>query len=144
MRYYYAIAALRHMRALAGEIEAVERAIAKQRETLATLDATLRLFHPDADPNHVTSIRPISRCSLFRQGEQRRLCREALRDAGAPLPTRLVAEYLMRAKGMDVADKKLRREMLENTRLVVARMEARGIARKITVEPEAWWELVDG
>jgi hypothetical protein len=61
MRYYYAIAALRHKRArLAGEIEAAERASVKQRETLATVDATPRLFHPDADPAPITSIRPIS------------------------------------------------------------------------------------
>jgi hypothetical protein len=143
MRYYYAIAALRHKRArLAGEIEQAERAIAKQRETLATLDATLRLFHPDADPAHITAIRPIARLSLFRHGEQRRLCREALRDAGAPLPTRLVTEYLMRAKGLDPSDRPLRRQMLEHTRLSLMRIEARGGVRKIVVEPEVWWELV--
>lgn len=143
MRYTYALSALRHKRArLAGEIEAADRVIAKQREALAALDATLRLFHPDADPSHITSIRPIGRLSLFRHGEQRRLCREALRDAGAPIPTRLVTEYLMRAKGVDVADKPLRRAMLEHTRLALMRLEARGSVRKIIVEPEVWWELV--
>jgi hypothetical protein len=39
-------------------IEAAERKLDKDRETLALLDATLRLFHPDADPNHITAIRP--------------------------------------------------------------------------------------
>src|SRR5579862_7208960 len=103
MRYTYAISALRHKRArLAGEIEAAERAIAKQRATLATVDATLRLFHPDADPEHITAIRPIARDMVFRHGERRRLCREAMRDAGTPIPTRMVTEYVMRAKGLDV------------------------------------------
>jgi hypothetical protein len=142
MRYTYAISALRHKRArLAGEIEAAEHRLAKEREKLAALDATLRLFHPDADPAHLTPIRPIMRCSLFRHGEQRRLCREALRDAGGPLPTRLVTEYLMRAKGVDVADRPLRREMLEHTRKALMRLEAHETVRKIITEPEVWWEL---
>ena len=143
MRYTYAISALRHKRArLAGEIEAAESRLAKQRETLATLDATLRLFHPDAGPSHITSVRPISRGILFRHGEQRRLCREAIRDAGAPIPTRLVCEYVMRAKGLDVGDRPFRAEMLEMVRPALKRMEARALVRKIIVEPEVWWELV--
>ena len=119
------------------------QALARQRETMATLDATPRLFHPGADPEHITSIRPIGRCRIFRHGEQRRLCREALLYAVAPLPTRLVAEYLMRAKGLDTADRPLRRQMLEHTRLALMRLDARGQVRKIVVEPEVWWELLD-
>ena len=143
MRYTYALSALRDKRArLAGEIEAAELRLMKQRTGLVALDATLRLFHPDADPNHITSIRPMFRCSLFRHGEQRRLCREALRDAGGPLPTRLVTEYLMRAKGVDPADRPLRRAMLEHTRLALMRLAERGQVRKIIEEPEVWWELV--
>jgi hypothetical protein len=143
MRYYYAITALRHKRArLAGEIASTEERLAKRREELVAIDATLRLFHPDADPNHITAIRPIKRTTVFRQGEQRRLCREAIRDAGAPLPTRLVTEYLMRAKGLSIEDRPLRREMVEHTRKALMRLEARGQVRKIVVEPEVWWELV--
>jgi hypothetical protein len=87
-RYTYAIAGLRDKRArLAGETEAAERAIAKQREAVAALDATMRLFHPDADPAYITSIHPIGRSYFFRRGKRMRFCVEALRDAGAPLPT---------------------------------------------------------
>jgi hypothetical protein len=143
MRYTYAISALRDKRArLAGAIEVAERALVKQREELATLDATLRLFHPDADPNHVTPIRPMVRLTMFRHGEQRRLCQEAIRDAGTPIPTRLVCEYLMRAKGVDIADRPLRREILEHTRKALMRLEARGVVRRVITEPEVWWELV--
>ena len=144
MRYTYAISGLRRKRAtLAGEIEAAERAIAKQREALVALDATLRLFHPDADPAHIASIRPQVRNVWFRHGERRRFAMEALRDAGAPLPTRLVAEYVMRAKGMDLEDRPLRAAVRKQVHLALLRLAARGTVRKLMSEPEAWWELAE-
>jgi hypothetical protein len=79
---------------------------------------------------------------VFRHGEQRRLCREAIRDAGTPIPTRLVCEYLMRAKGVDIAERPLRRKMLEHNRKALMRMERRGVVRKIIAEPEVWWDLI--
>jgi hypothetical protein len=143
MRYTYAISALRHKRArLAGEIEAAERAIAKQRAELATLDATLRLFHPDADPSHITSVRPVWRGIYFRHGERPRLCLEALRDAGGPLSAPRIGEYLMRAKGMDVNNQPLRAAVVGFMASVLARLERKRLVRKIIVEPEVWWELV--
>ena len=144
MRSLFAISALRHKRArLSGEIEAAERALAKQRANLALIDGTLRLFHPDADPEHITPIRPIARCVLFRHGEQSRLVREALLDAGAPISTQLVTEYVMRAKGVDMSDIPFRADIREQVRMALRRLEAKGAVRKITVAPEAWWELVD-
>lgn len=144
MRYTYAISALRDKRArLAGEIEQAEQRLTKEREKLALLDATLRLFHPDADVSQIRSIRPTFRGPWFRQGDRQRLCLEALRDAGTPLPTRLVTEYVMRAKGLDVADRPLRAMVREHVRSALLRSEARGIVRKIIIEPEVWWELVE-
>jgi hypothetical protein len=142
MRYTYAISALKRKRAhLAGEIEAAEKAIAKQREQLAALDNTLRLFHPDADPSHITSIRPTWRGVWFRHGERHRLCLEALRDAGKPLTTMEVAAYLMKAKHLDAEDGKLRTTMWEGAWLTLTRLVAKGIARRIVVKPDSWWEL---
>jgi hypothetical protein len=143
MRTFYAIAGLRNKRArLAGEIEAAERAIVRQREDLAAIDATLRLFSPDADPNHITSIRPLTRNTFFRRGEMSRYCLEALRDAGKPLPISLIADYVMRAKGVTRDDKDVWTAARDNLRVVMARHEARGNVRKILSGPEAWWELV--
>jgi hypothetical protein len=143
MRYTYAISALRYKRArLVGEIEAAERAIAKQRETLATLDATLRLFHPEADPSHITAVRPVWRGIYFRHGERPRLCLEALRDAGSPLHAPRIAEYLMRAKGLDVNDRPLRAAIVNFMASALGRLARKGLVRKIIAEPEVWWELV--
>jgi hypothetical protein len=144
MRYQYAISGLRHKRAhLAGEIEQIEREQAKRRAELAAIDATLRLFHPDADPDHITSIRPIWRGVYFKPGQRPRLCLQALRETGRPMNTGEIVEYVMRAKGMDRDDKKLRRLVKEHMRNVMNRLVARGSVRKLMSEPEAWWDLVD-
>ena len=82
MRYTFAISALRDRRArLAGAIEVYDLRAARARQDMATIDATLRLFHPDADPNHIIPIRPRWRGIYFHNGERTRLCLEALRDA---------------------------------------------------------------
>jgi hypothetical protein len=143
MAYKTTIAGLRHKRArLAGEIEAAEHALTKQREAMAALDATLRLFHPAADPEHIATVRPYNRCLNFRHGEMSRYCREALRDAGCPLNTRQVTEYVMRAKGLARDDTALWPRVRHQVNKALTRMTRRGRVRQLASEPEAWWELV--
>ena len=48
----------------------------------------------------------------------------------------------MRAKGLDIEDRPVRRDMVEHTRKALMRLEVRGQVRKIITGPEAWWELV--
>ena len=142
MRYTYAISALRDKRArLSGEIEAAERGIAKNRESLAAIDATLRLFHPAADPSYITPIWPKWRGVYFRNGERTRLCLEALREAGGPTTQPKIAEYVMRAKAMDPADRPLRAVIVNNVGVSLFRLSKAGVVRKIIAEPEVWWEL---
>ena len=142
MRYFYALSALRDKRArIAGEIEAIERNSAKLQQDLANIDATLRLFHPGADPSHITSIRPKWRGVYFRQGERLRLVLEALRDADGPLTQARIAEYLMRAKGLDPTDRSLRAVVVNNTGMALYRLDRKGMIRRVILEPEVWWEL---
>jgi hypothetical protein len=144
MRYTYALSALRDKRArLAGEIIATDRTLVRLRKNLRAIDATLRLFHPDADPDHVTPIRPyMLRGFYFRRAERPRLAMEALRDAGKPLSTPMITEYVMRAKGMDRDDKALRDIIQEFMYSGLARLAARGVVRIIIEAPDVWWELV--
>ncbi len=143
MRYTFAISALRDKRArLAGKIEAAERVIANHRLALVALDQTLGLFHPDADPEHLTPIRPTVKGIWFRFGERPRLWLEALRDAGRPLSAPLIAEYVMRAKGWDVNDSLIRRQAHMFVRTALARLEKRGLVRRIIEAPDVWWSVV--
>jgi hypothetical protein len=78
----YAILALRRKRAyLAGEIAQAERQLADKHTWVKNLDATIQLFQPTTNPDLIPAIRPTRRGLFFRQGEQMRLCRDALREA---------------------------------------------------------------
>ena len=139
----YAIMALRRKRAyLAGEIEAAERTTSKQRETLATLDATIRLFEPTSNPELIAAIRPTSRGTLFRHGEQMRLCLDALREADGPISARAITLHAMEAKGLPTDNPRIVTAVTQQARVALHRLEAKGIARRIICEPDTWWELV--
>jgi hypothetical protein len=138
----FAIMALRRKRAhLAGEIEKAQRALARNRDTLATLDAVTRLFEPASNPDLIPSIRPCSaRCLYFRRGEVARLSLAALREAGKPVSTRYITEHALAAKGLDV-DPLIKVKITETVRQALGRLAAKGITRKVIQWPEAWWEL---
>jgi len=139
----FAIYALRRKRArLAGEILAAQNAVARQREKLATLDAVIRMFEPESNPDLIAAIRPVGRrCLYFRRGEQMRLCLAALREAGKPTSCRAVAEYAMGAKGLS-PELPAREVITEHIRSTLYRLERKGIVRKLVDWPETWWELV--
>jgi hypothetical protein len=138
----FAILALRRKRAhLAGEIDAAQRDIMRQRDVLTTLDAVIRLVEPASSPELIAAIRPVSRRSLyFRHGEQPRICVSALREAGQPVTTRQVAEYVMEAKGPEL-EPVVRVAFVEHVRSCLARLAGKGVVTKIVEWPEVWWEL---
>ena len=84
----YALAALRERRAeMAGEITTLERQLRHLRESLVHIDATRRLFNPDADPSTIPAKRPYKRVKLFGQGKLNRIILDALRKGGRPMTT---------------------------------------------------------
>ena len=139
----FVISGLRRKRAhLAGEIEAEERHQAERREALAALDAVLRMFEPQSNPDMIASIRPCTRRNLFfRRGEQSRLCIAALRDASGPVSCRQVVDYCLAAKGLHDLEPQVRAQMTEHIRATLVRLAERGVVRKIVERPETWWEL---
>jgi hypothetical protein len=140
----YAILALRRKRAyLAGEIAATERAVASKRETLAMLDATIRLFEPTGNPELIPAIRPTRRGLFFRHGEQTRLCVAALREADGPRSARQVAAYAMLAKGLPVDNAPILASITVQVRVALGRLEAKGMVVKIISAPDAWWTLAE-
>jgi hypothetical protein len=69
------------------------------------------------------------------------MCRhfvEALGDAGASLPTRLLTEYAVRAKGTDRSDPAIWGPCRELVRGTLARLVIRGLVQKIVSDPEVW------
>jgi hypothetical protein len=144
----FVISGLRRKRArMAGAIEAAERDLGQRREELASLDAVIRLFSPQSDPELIPAIKPCSHRGLFfKHGEQLRLCFAALREADKPVSTRQVADWVLAAKRLDGTEGRVRAAITTQVRQSLIRMERRGTVRKIVAGPEAWWELafIDG
>jgi hypothetical protein len=141
----YVISGLRDKRGrLAGEIAAAESKLAAKRETLANLDAVIRLFSPHTNPELIPAIRPCSKRGLFfKRGEATRLCFDALREAGRPVPTRQVTAWVLMAKGYGNAEGRLKATLVVQVRQALVRMERRGWVRKMLEGPECWWELFE-
>ena len=128
--------ALRNKRAeLAGTLIQLEQQLVRQRADLTHLDATMRLFDPDIQPNEIPSKqqrRPHS--AWFRHGECLRLIYDELRDAPQPMTTRRLTERIVRVKAIP-ADDDRSRELMQKTLLsslnrakeTIARIENGGV-----------------
>jgi hypothetical protein len=93
----YALAALRERRAeMAGEIASIQKRLRQLRESMVHLDATLRLFDPDAEPTKIPGKRPYKRVKLFGAGKLNRMILAALRRGGKPMTTAEVVAALSR------------------------------------------------
>jgi hypothetical protein len=78
----FILSGLRKKRAhLSGEIQKAERALAKLRRDLNTVDATLNIFEPQTNPDLIPAVRPYARSLLFAYGELTVLAYDALRLA---------------------------------------------------------------
>ena len=85
--------------------DAIARYEMKLREAqadLAHVQATLRLFEASGEPKDFPAYIDLNR--VLRRGETTALCFAALAKEG-PLDTRQLTERVMRAKGLDAADK---------------------------------------
>ena len=132
----YAISAMRRKRAhMKGEIVAAERALARQRASLANLDAALLLFDTERDPTLIGAIKPTKRGSYFRHSEQLRLCLAALREARGPLSNRDITDHGMRTKGLDPADEPLRVRISDQTRQLLKRLIHKGLVFRFEGRP---------
>ena len=102
------IQSLKAMRAqILGRIAAYEAQIAQARHDLAHVNATLRLF---TEPEKQRARYLVSH-GFFRKGEIAELCVGQLEIDGA-LSTRELAERVMAARGLDVADVTLRNSVV--------------------------------
>jgi len=137
----FAISALRRKRArIAGEIIQAQEVVAKRTKELLAIDAVIRLFSPDCDPDMIPPIKPASHGLFFGYRELIRLCLDALRQAGKPVTLEWVVEFIMARKGFP-DDKRLHRHVSDSARAGLMRMARRGLVRRILDQPDAWWEL---
>jgi hypothetical protein len=85
-------------------------------------------------------LRSATACGTIAFGSSQ--CLEALREAKGPMRARSVAEYAMLAKGPPTDDSRVREGIVDQVRIALARLERRGLVRRVVAAPEVWWELV--
>jgi hypothetical protein len=95
-----------------GQIAILEGQIAKQRADLTHVQATICLFDPTYDGKAKPKFPAPPRSHYFAMGEITRRCREALRNATAPISAEDIAGRAMADKGLDPEDKKVRSDMI--------------------------------
>jgi len=131
----HVIGALSNKRAeLAGLVSQLERQLAQQQANLAPLDATMRLFNPDIQPNRIRPKQPRARSVWFRPGECLRLIYDELREAAQPMTTHQLAERIIHVKALPIADDR-QRALVQKTMLgslnrakeTIVRVEAAGV-----------------
>ena len=138
MAEQHVIGALRNKRAeLSGRLRQLEQQLAQQRADLAHLDATMRLFDPQIQPNDIRPRLARARNAWFRPGECLRLIYDALREAAQPATTRELAERIMRRKAMPAMDHR-GRELLQRTLLSSLNRAKTTIARVETAGVVSW------
>lgn len=97
----HVVSALKSKRAeLSGIIQQLEQQIARHREGLAHIDATILLFDPDAKPAEIKPRRQVARNTWFGQNECIRAIYDVLRSAPEPMTTRAISERIMATKGI--------------------------------------------
>jgi hypothetical protein len=129
---------------VSGQIVVLEDRIRQFRADLAHIDATLRLFDPEAKPAAIRAKRPPHKRQdgMFQEGEITRRCRDTLRVAGAsPLSAEEIVRATLTDKGLDPEDGRLRRDLIGRFLMALHRLHRVGHVRKIGHGMGTRWTL---
>jgi hypothetical protein len=141
----HVISALRAKRAeVSGYIHDPERKVKRMRANLAHIDATIRVFAPDINPNSIPPKRRYRRSRYFAKGELFRRCLDLLRGAnGVPITAAEIAKTGMADKDMCVDDPV---QVAAVTEMVLTSLRGRckrGAVIKAGTRGDAKWTLTD-
>jgi hypothetical protein len=97
----HTVAALRgRQAAIAGEIRAIKRRLSELRQSYAAIEATVKLFDPEAVKQRVRPKRPYKRIRLFGGGKLSRLVLDVLRTSRGPMTTMEIVSAVVVALGL--------------------------------------------
>lgn len=116
---------------VSGIIADLEERTRQARADLVHIDATLRLFDPDTDPDQIAAKKPARRQRWFGNGEISRRIREALRDATEPVAAEAIVRAAMADKGLDPEDKAIRQELNRSFLWALHRLHVTGEVQKV-------------
>jgi hypothetical protein len=132
----HVISALRAKRAeLSGELIAAEKRIIELRADLGSLDRTIRVFDPTAEPH---TIRPILRRkkTLIPRGQCSRAVLDMLRRADEPMTAREIAAELALRYQMNASNMDAMKALIAKVRNTLARQK--GLISEQRGDAKAW------
>jgi len=136
----HVISALRDKRAeLSGLIRDLEKKIGQHRADLVHLDATMRIFDPESQPEAIRPRQQRTRNEWFDHGECVRLVCDILRDAPAPMATANIASRLIAQKGIPAGDERSR-ALVQKT-VLGSLNRADGMVEKMVVDGLVCWRV---
>lgn len=138
----HTIHALRRKRAeVSGQVVRAEEALAQLRADLLHVDAVLRMFDPDADPDAIKPLRDAIRSEFFAPNELNRLVLQLIRHRG-PISTPDLCRAVMVAKEYDPNDTPLYTTIMKRLRARLGKLLAkRLVAREWDDQGFAVWRI---
>jgi hypothetical protein len=136
------VAALRTKRAeISAHIHDLEKKITTWRARLAHIDASIKIFSPETDPEAIPPKRTYRRSGYFRKGEFARLCLDALRKtAGGPVTTAQIVISVLENKGLP-HEPALLASLNEKALAYLRQQRKNGGVIKIGTSRDACWKL---
>ena len=139
----HVISALKAKRAeLSGELIAAEKRILQLREDISSLDKTIRVFDPTAEPHTIRPTLRRKKPTLIPRGQCSRAVLDLLRHAAGSLTVREIATQLAARYQLDANDTDTMKALIGKVRNTLARQtmllsEMRGDAKAWKVASEA-------
>jgi hypothetical protein len=140
----HVVTALRAKRAeISGHVHALERRLARHRASLANIDATIRLYAPELDPDSIPPKRTYRRTRYFAKGELSRRVVSVLRQAnGKPMTTAAITAAIVVDKGFPVGEGALSEAVTDMALTVLRRLCKQEAVIKAGTSRNAQWAVV--
>jgi hypothetical protein len=133
----HVISALRKKRAeLSGELTAAEKHIVQLRDDISSLDRTIRLFDPTAEPHTIRPILRRRKPTVIPRGQCSRAILDVLRHADGLMTVREIAAQLAARYQIDASNVDAVKALVAKVRNTLARQN--GLASEMRGDAKAW------
>jgi hypothetical protein len=138
----HVISALKAKRAeLSGELIAAEKRILQLRDDIASLDRTIRVFDPTAEPHAIRPILRRKKPTLIPRGQCSRAVLDMLRHADNPMTAREIAAQFAARYQIDASNMDATKALVAKVRNTLARQK--GLVSELRGDTKAWM-VADG
>jgi len=139
----HVVTALRAKRAeISGHVHDLERNLARHRASLAAIDATIRLFAPELNPDSIPPKRTYRRTRYFAKSELSHRVVDVLRQtAGKPMTKAAITSAIVAEKGFPVGEGALSEAVTDMVLTVLRRLSKQGDIAKSGTSRDAQWTL---